>query len=121
MCSEGLWCLVRGPAFWNIDQAVFKDFKLTERISSQFRVEVYDLPNHAFLANPGTDPTSTATFGTITAKGSTAVASSTSAASVAQRSFQLVIEVQVLTAGGGTSIKRTRAWRNRAAKAPSAI
>jgi hypothetical protein len=87
-----LGSLVRGPAFWNLDQAVFKDFKLTERISSQFRLEVFDLPNHGFLANPGTDPTNTATFGIITAKGSTAVASSTSAASIAQRSFQLVLK-----------------------------
>jgi hypothetical protein len=59
--------LMRGPGFQNFDLAVFKDFKIFERLSSQLRLESFNLPNHPVLSNPGTDPLS-GTFGLITAK-----------------------------------------------------
>jgi len=37
----------RGPGLWNIDAAVFKNFKITERTSFQFRFEAYNMLNHA--------------------------------------------------------------------------
>lgn len=37
----------RGPGFWNLDGAVFKNFKFTERVSFQFRFEGYNILNHA--------------------------------------------------------------------------
>jgi hypothetical protein len=37
----------RGPGFWNLDSAMFKNFKFTERVSFQFRFEAYNVLNHA--------------------------------------------------------------------------
>jgi len=37
----------RGPGFWNLDSALFKNFKFTERVSFQFRFEAYNVLNHA--------------------------------------------------------------------------
>jgi hypothetical protein len=37
----------RGPGFWNLDGAMFKTFKFTERVSFQFRFEAYNVLNHA--------------------------------------------------------------------------
>jgi hypothetical protein len=39
----------RGPGFWNINVAVLKDIKFTERMSLQLRGEAYNLFNHANL------------------------------------------------------------------------
>jgi len=36
----------RGPGAWNVDAAIQKDFKLTERFGLQFRAEAFDLFNH---------------------------------------------------------------------------
>lgn len=37
----------RGPGFWNLDSALYKNFKFTERVSFQFRFEAYNVFNHA--------------------------------------------------------------------------
>jgi hypothetical protein len=37
----------RGPGFWSMDGALFKNFKFTERVSFQFRFEAYNVFNHA--------------------------------------------------------------------------
>ena len=74
--------------------AMFKDFHVGERVTAQFRWEVYDVPNYAFLANPGLDPTATATFGIITSKGGTGVAGSSSAASASQRDMQIALKIR---------------------------
>lgn len=42
------------PGFWNVDLAVFKETKLTERFSLQLRGEAYNLLNHANLYVIGT-------------------------------------------------------------------
>jgi hypothetical protein len=39
----------RGPGFWNMDAAVFKNLRITEGIKLQLRVEAYNLFNHANL------------------------------------------------------------------------
>jgi len=39
----------RAPGFWNIDSALYKNFKLTERYTLQFRFEAYNVLNHANL------------------------------------------------------------------------
>jgi outer membrane receptor protein involved in Fe transport len=39
----------RGPGFWNLDGGVFKNFRITERTSFQFRFEAYNVFNHANL------------------------------------------------------------------------
>jgi hypothetical protein len=37
----------RGPGFWNFDAGVYKNFKLGERFTMQFRGEFYNLFNHS--------------------------------------------------------------------------
>ncbi len=36
-----------GPGYWNIDMALHKNIKLTERVSLQLRGEMFNLLNHA--------------------------------------------------------------------------
>ncbi len=36
----------RGPGAWNIDAAVGKTFKITERVGLEFRAESFDIFNH---------------------------------------------------------------------------
>jgi hypothetical protein len=37
----------RGPGLWNLDGALYKNFKFTERVGFQFRFEAYNVLNHA--------------------------------------------------------------------------
>jgi outer membrane receptor protein involved in Fe transport len=39
----------RGPGFWNLDSALYKNFRLNERFSLQLRFEAYNVFNHANL------------------------------------------------------------------------
>jgi len=39
----------RGPGIWNLDNGVYKNFRLTERTKLQLRFEVYNIFNHANL------------------------------------------------------------------------
>jgi hypothetical protein len=41
-----------GPSFGDVDFTVLKDTPITERISSQFRVEIFNLFNRINLGNP---------------------------------------------------------------------
>jgi Carboxypeptidase regulatory-like domain/TonB dependent receptor len=54
-----------GPSFFAIDPSAFKEFKIKERISAQFRVEVFNVLNWANFANP-TVTFNSGSFGTIT-------------------------------------------------------
>jgi len=45
--------VVIGPAFQNIDASILKNTRLTERFSTQFRFEVFDLFNTANFGQPG--------------------------------------------------------------------
>jgi len=60
---------VRGPVQFRLDGSLIKNFKFRERITTQFRAECFNVSNFTNLANPNTDPTSTA-FGTITGQDS---------------------------------------------------
>ena len=44
--------IFRDNGFKNWDFSVFKDFKFKERYSAQFRVEFFDILNHATVSNP---------------------------------------------------------------------
>jgi hypothetical protein len=44
---------LHGPGFSDVDFSVFKNTKITERISAQFRVEMFNLFNRLNLAAPG--------------------------------------------------------------------
>jgi hypothetical protein len=56
---------LRGPAFYNTDFSIFKDFKLRERATLQLRAEIFNLFNtpQFALPNPHVD---TPTAGQIT-------------------------------------------------------
>jgi hypothetical protein len=41
-----------GPGYWNTDQSLFKNIKMTERFNFQFRFEVFNLFNHANFKLP---------------------------------------------------------------------
>lgn len=42
----------RGPGFYSVDFAIFKNTDITERVKLQFRAEMFNLFNHANLFNP---------------------------------------------------------------------
>jgi hypothetical protein len=54
-----------GPAFGDVDLSVFKKTPITERISTQFRVEIFNLFNRRNYPNPSTN-LSSGSFGRIT-------------------------------------------------------
>jgi hypothetical protein len=57
-----------GPDFKNADISLTKTTKLTERLSNEFRVEVFNFLNHPNFSNPGTGvQLNSSTFGVITA------------------------------------------------------
>ena len=55
----------RGPGRTNLDLALAKTTAITERINAEFRIEAFNIFNHAEFANPDTNPNSN-TFGAIT-------------------------------------------------------
>lgn len=44
---------LHGPGYSDVDFSVFKNTKITERVTAQFRVEMFNLFNHLNLAAPG--------------------------------------------------------------------
>ena len=62
--------VVIGPGFSNVDIALAKNTKITERLSWQIRADAFDLLNHANFGQPGTsssfDTLGSATFNLIT-------------------------------------------------------
>ena len=56
---------VRGPNQDRWDFSLIKNFRITERVTTQFRAETFNALNHPNLYDPNTDPTSAA-WGTIT-------------------------------------------------------
>ncbi|MFN7921611.1 MAG: carboxypeptidase-like regulatory domain-containing protein [Bryobacteraceae bacterium] len=56
---------VRGPNQDRWDFSLIKSFRISERITTQFRAETFNALNHPNLYDPSTDPTSAA-WGTIT-------------------------------------------------------
>ena len=38
--------VIRGPAFWNLDAGITKNFSVGERVRLQFRTEFFNLFNH---------------------------------------------------------------------------
>jgi hypothetical protein len=56
-----------GPPSWSFNSALFKDFRVNERMKFTIRWEQYDTLNHPNWSGPNTTPTSAA-FGKITTK-----------------------------------------------------
>jgi hypothetical protein len=59
--------LLRGPGFQTWDIAILKNFVFNNAQRLQFRLEMFNFPNHPNLNNPNTDPTS-ADFGRVLGK-----------------------------------------------------
>jgi hypothetical protein len=57
--------IIRAPGLFNLDGSIFRDFKITERVKFQFRMEMFGVTNTPHLAAPGFDVTDTANFGVI--------------------------------------------------------
>ena len=57
---------IYGPGFGAVDFSIFKQTPITEKISTQFRFEVFNLTNRTNWANPGTSLAATAGFGIMT-------------------------------------------------------
>ena len=55
-----------GPGFWQLDSALFKDFRFQERATLQFRAESFNVLNHPSFQTIGT-VVGTPTFGQVTA------------------------------------------------------
>ena len=58
---------LRADGINNLDASMFKNFKVSERFTAQFRFETYNTANHVQFAAPNTNPVSGA-FGTVTAE-----------------------------------------------------
>lgn len=57
---------LRGPGFAAVDFSIFKNTSITERIKTQFRMEIFNLFNRANYANPGVSLNAATSFGLIT-------------------------------------------------------
>lgn len=58
---------IRGPSYWTTDASLRKNFPIYERLTMQFRFEVFDFLNHPNWGAPNVTPL-TGSFGTITGK-----------------------------------------------------
>lgn len=56
---------LRGPGFGSVDFSIFKETAVTERLRTQFRVEIFNLFNRANYSNPGGSLNAPASFGLI--------------------------------------------------------
>jgi hypothetical protein len=56
---------LRGPAFWNLDGSLFRQFPIRDSRQVEFRAEAFNLMNHADLGLPITDLNAGTEFGTI--------------------------------------------------------
>jgi hypothetical protein len=50
--------IIRGPRFQSFDASLFKRFRVTERVRSEFRFEAFNFLNNPLLADPVTNPRS---------------------------------------------------------------
>jgi len=58
---------LRNPSYWTTDISLRKNFAILERLTLQFRFDVFDFLNHPNWGSPNSNPTS-GSFGTITGK-----------------------------------------------------
>jgi hypothetical protein len=58
---------IRGPRYYNWDLSILRGFKITERVSLQFRAEMFNAFNHVNFQPPGGTTFGVNTFGVINA------------------------------------------------------
>ena len=56
---------ITGPAFWDLDMSLFRQFPIGEAMGFQFRAEAFNLFNNVNLGQPNNDLNSGSAFGTI--------------------------------------------------------
>jgi hypothetical protein len=56
------------PGLQSYHAALFKEFRLAERHRLQYRMEMFNFPNHPYWSGLGTNPTSLTTFGKVSSK-----------------------------------------------------
>lgn len=61
--------LLRAPGFFNLDWSLSKSFRVSERVSTQFRGDFFDLLNNPHFNAPGSSVAGTSTFGRISSAG----------------------------------------------------
>jgi hypothetical protein len=81
--------LVRGPAFWQADAALSRDFRITERFTAVLRIEGFNIFNRAQYGNPNGN-FSSASFGQIT----TTVNGTSPTGSGTPREFQVAMRLR---------------------------
>ncbi|MFN0087888.1 MAG: carboxypeptidase regulatory-like domain-containing protein [Blastocatellia bacterium] len=47
--------VLRGPGFTNLDLSLVRSFRITERVTTDFRVDAFNFTNTPFFGNPGTN------------------------------------------------------------------
>jgi len=57
--------MLEGPGYHNIDLGLYRDFRMGQRYTMQFRTEITNVFNLVNYSNPGANLNSSATFGTI--------------------------------------------------------
>jgi hypothetical protein len=90
--------VLRGPGQINVDGALFRTFRITERIATQFRAQVFNVANTPHFANPASNAGSLVlnANGTINNLGGFTVISATTGngrEGIDQRVFQLALRV----------------------------
>jgi hypothetical protein len=63
--------VLHGLAYWNMDVSLVKRFRITERVSADFQVQVLNVFNHMQFADPGLNLGDTTGFGVLTSQGNT--------------------------------------------------
>jgi hypothetical protein len=81
--------ILRGPGFFDLDTGLLRNFKITERVSFQFRVNAFAVTNTPNFGNPNLNfsTNNTSNFGVITATASGPQFSSEAGNLTGQRTF----------------------------------
>jgi hypothetical protein len=58
--------IARGPGSWEMDTALEKGTRLSEKVNLKFRAEAFNLLNHPIFANPASNFSASSSFGVIT-------------------------------------------------------
>ncbi len=58
--------IIYGPGFFSMDPSIFKETKIGENLTLQLRGEIYNITNYKNYGNPGTNFSSSTSFGLIT-------------------------------------------------------
>jgi hypothetical protein len=61
--------VLRAPGLFNLDWSMSRTFRVTERVSTQFRGDFFDLLNNPHFNAPGSSVANSSTFGKITSAG----------------------------------------------------